>query len=98
MRYLPYLLALALAGLGYWVGVERTENHYQAERTRIQSKLFDLAEELSIKERELEEYRHAQATLVEQIEKEIRADSDTARPGIGNDGMRRLERRWGIQD
>ena len=96
MRYLPYLFALVLAGLGYWVGVERTENQYAKQKARIQQDLFEVSEKLSEKTRQLEIYKHAQKDLVQELEEQARTNPGSDRPGIGPDGMRRLQKRWGV--
>lgn len=98
MRYIPYIFALVLAGLGYWVGFERAERQYRLAHIQTQEELFEVSESLSRAQAQLERYRHEQSQHAEKIEKEVLADPDTRRPGISADGLRRLERRWGVQN
>ena len=97
MRYIPYIFSILLAGLGYWVGVQRTENSFAAERVRIQNKLFVANNDLFIANQKLEELQSAQTKRAANIEAEIRMDPNTKRPGIGSDGLLRLERRWRLE-
>lgn len=98
MRYIPYLFAMLLAGLGYWVGVQRTENRYERDHLQTQKDLFEIADQLSEANRELEAYKDAQTQLVQDIEKDARAESDAHRPGISHSGLQRLQKRWGSAD
>lgn len=95
---LPLVIVSFFAGLGYWVGVERTENQYETARENLQRELFEVSDDLSKAKQELEFLRANQANRSKQIEDEIRNDPDTSRPGISADGLRRLERRWALPD
>ena len=96
MRYIPYLAIILFAGLGYWVGVERTEAQYEKARENFQRELFEVSDDLSEAQQALEFLRANQADRSKQIEDEISNDPDTSRPGISADGLRRLERRWAL--
>lgn len=94
-------VALALAvwlvwSHGYGAGEAAEVARNEAERIERQQELFDLADRLSEREAELERYRDAQDALSQDLEDAARADPDNARPGIGADGLRRLERRWRV--
>ena len=91
--------ALALAvwlvwSHGFSAGEAAEAARNEAERLKRQQELFDLADRLSEREAELERYRDAQDVLSQELEDAARADPDNGRPGIGSDGLRRLERRW----
>ncbi|GAB5432165.1 MAG: hypothetical protein EpisKO_15350 [Epibacterium sp.] len=81
---------------GYDAGKAAEAARNEAERIERQQELFDLADRLSERETELERYRDAQDALSQELEDAARADPDNARPGIGSDGLRRLERRWRV--
>lgn len=98
MKYLPYLFAILLAGLGYWVGKTYAEKSYQAQKIKTQQELFDVSEKLSEANTKLEKYRAAQENLARELEQQALDAPDAHRPGISVDGLQRLQRRWGTPD
>lgn len=97
------LAALAVVAASYGVGryhghsagFEASQEKFESDRAATQKRLTDAANELSMRALEIEAARDAQAELARTIEDEARNDPDGVRPGIGPDGLRRLNRRWG---
>lgn len=76
-------------------GVERQKIVQEKSRIKLQREVFTLGEELSRKIAELEKTEAEKLELANELEKEAFNSSGAQRPGIGADGLRRLERRWG---
>jgi septal ring factor EnvC (AmiA/AmiB activator) len=86
-------------GQGFWQGAQfgygRAAAAYEESRIELQEDLFKAADELSAQSARLAAEIEARDQLVEEIENEIRTDSNAGnrRPSSGE--LRRLQRRWG---
>lgn len=87
-------LAAGLAGYSYAAGVDAERARNDEARRATQQELFDLGEELSRKAAELEAAKAERQDLVQSLEAEAANAPGADRPGVGADGLQRLERRW----
>lgn len=90
--------ALTLA-TGLWIhgnttGKDTVLRDVERERTKSNRSLYAADRVIGEQALKLEEYRHAQSILAQELEEAARADPDNRRRGIGADGMQRLEPRW----
>lgn len=85
-------------GLGYWRGyvkggeVERVKQ--EEARQETQQELFELGDEVSRQAAEIERLRRERASRVINLEAEAYRAPGASNPGIGPDGLQRLEQRW----
>jgi hypothetical protein len=94
--------AVAIAGAcygvgswrGYGAGYSAAEGDAAAARRGVQDDLAAAGDEIADLARELERQRGLADGRGLQFEDEARADPDSDRPGVGADGVRRLDQRW----
>jgi len=98
----PYLIVASLAllvgsfGFGWHKGTVNQIAKFEADRIALQEDLFDLGEEISVKNAEILALQQERLDLVHDLETQaLEADGSDA-PGItATGGLRRLEERWG---
>jgi len=92
------LASLAFAGgaylYGFNAGVEKEQFEQEKLRQETQTELDDLGDRIANQVLELEALRRERMSLVLQLENEALAAPGADNPGIGADGVRRLEQRW----
>lgn len=100
--YLGAGLAVALAAGVWWYGHTRYQSGYaaaeaaaEADRIATQEELFKSGQRIAQLAAALEAAKSERANMAQELENAARQDPDGHRPGIGPDGVRRLERRWG---
>lgn len=102
LRNIPGLIGVAavlgvLWAYGAWrwqAGYDAREAELRALRDAKQAELFELADQISAAEAELEARTRAMSERSREIENEARADSGACRR-VAPDSLQRLERRWG---
>lgn len=102
LREVAALIGVAAVVGGLWAygnwrwqaGYDAREAELQALRAAKQSELFDLADQISAAEAELEARTRAMSERSREIENEARADIGACRR-VSPDSVQRLERRWG---
>ncbi|MFM2356514.1 MAG: hypothetical protein RLZZ528_2250 [Pseudomonadota bacterium] len=94
------VFAAAVAGGLWWVaelsflrGQRVAEHRHLAENAARQARLMQLAERLSRAESERLEAEEARDDLAREMDGAARNDVNSARPALGLDGVRRLNRR-----
>lgn len=80
---------------GYGRGEAAAEARMEAAREATQRELFRAGEALSRQGQELAELKAGQDQKAREFEDAARGNLGDARPGIGADGMRSLDRLWG---
>lgn len=80
---------------GYRQGEAAAEARVEAARQAMQRELFKAGEELSRQGHELAALRAGQDQKAREFEDAARGNLGDARPGIGADGMRELDKLWG---
>jgi len=101
LRNLPGLIGVGAVVAGLWAygawrwqdGYDARDAELQALREAKQSELFDLADQISAAEAELQARTRAMSERSRRIENEALADSGACRR-VAPDSVRRLERRW----
>lgn len=92
-----------LAGAGYGVGSWRGYSagyaaaaaEFEADRREIQDRLWAAGEEVDQMARALERQRGFVDEISKEYEAAARADPGGSAPGVGADGLRRVEQQWG---
>lgn len=80
--------------LGYNRGAADVRSAVAQEVRQTQQRLFRTAESLSESNARLQAALAQNGDLLRRLEDAARADPDNARPGVGSDGMRRINRAW----
>lgn len=81
--------------MGYNAGHAASEAAQEVARQATQKQLFQLGEELSRKATEIEAMDRERTARQKEFEDAARDAPGADRPGIGSDGVRRLQQRWG---
>lgn len=98
----PYLIGLSIAvvlgvfGYGFIKGKSYAEASYEEDRLEFQKDLFDLADDISVKNAEILALQKTQKDLANALEIEANNADGSDNDGIATTGgLQRLERRWG---
>ncbi len=99
---LPYkLAAVAIAvvvifGFGFLKGSTSEIRKQEKARIALQEEIFDLADDLSVKNAEILKLNQDKKDLIYDLEQEAISAKGSSGPGIATTGgLQRLERRWG---
>ncbi len=98
----PYKLAaivfavVVIFGFGFKTGTDRQLAKQEVIRLELQEDLFDLADDISVKNAEILALQQKQEELAHELETEAYQAEGSSAPGISTTGgLQRLERRWG---
>ena len=98
---LPYKLAAiaivvaAVFGYGYMKGQDHAESKFEKARQNLQQKLFDLADDLSVKNSEYLQLLKEREELIHDLEIQAIEAPGSDNPGVGSTGgLQRLDSRW----